>query len=118
MGVYIDSFEKISKRLGIDPDGPTQAFITDTCYKAMDKYVPFRPGNKGGHLRDEVTLTNTSVTYNMEYASYQYYGIRKDGTHKVRRYTTPGTGKKWDRRMWSVEKDRICRIVKNHIGGN
>lgn len=29
------------------------------------------------------------------YAGYQYFGIRADGTHKVRNYTTPGTGKLW-----------------------
>lgn len=117
MGVYINSLNKIKKRLGINPDGPVQAFITNTCYKAMDKYVPYRPGNVGGHLRDEVTLTNTSVTYNMEYASYQYYGKRKDGSHKVRHYTTPGTGRRWDRRMWSVEKDKILQDIKKEVGG-
>lgn len=29
------------------------------------------------------------------YAGYQYFGIRADGAHKVRNYTTPGTGKLW-----------------------
>lgn len=31
--------------------------------------------------------------FNKEYAGYQEFGQRKDGSHKVRKYTTPGTGK-------------------------
>lgn len=30
-----------------------------------------------------------------EYASYQHRGMRRDGSHRVKRYTTAGTGKKF-----------------------
>lgn len=31
--------------------------------------------------------------FNKEYAGYQEFGQRRDGTHRVKNYTTPGTGK-------------------------
>ena len=99
MGVYINSLDSITRRLGIQPNGPLQSFITSTCYKAMDKYVPKRDGN----LRTIVDIRTNSITYESPYASYQYYGQREDGSHKVRNYTTPGTGPYWDRRMVSAE---------------
>ena len=35
------------------------------------------------------------LVWDTVYALYQWFGIRKDGTHPVRNYTTPGTGKLW-----------------------
>lgn len=109
MAVYINSLEQIKTRLGINVDGPVQAFMTETCFKAMDKYVPRRDGN----LKNRVWLTNHSITYQSPYARYQYYGVRADGTHKVKHYTTPGTGPYWDQRMLSAEKDKVIKEVQD-----
>ena len=114
MPVYIDSLEKIKKKLKIDDNGQAQAFLTETCYKHMDKYVPMDLGN----LRTIVDIRTNSITYESPYASYQYYGKRKDGSHKVKHYTTPGTGHHWDRRMISAEKDNVIKEVQKFIGGN
>lgn len=45
------------------------------------------------------------VVFNKEYAGYQEYGQRKDGSHKVKKYSTPGTGKRFLR-------DSAQQIVK------
>lgn len=111
MSVYIDSLEVIKKKLGIEENGPVQAFMTETCYKAMDKYVPKRDGN----LRTIIDLQTNSVTYESDYAEYQYYGIRKDGTHEVKNYTTPGTGPYWDQRMISADMDSVVEQVQDYI---
>lgn len=113
MAVYIDSLEKIKKRLKIDDNGSAQAFLVNTCYKHMDKYVPRRDGN----LRTIVDINKNSITYQSVYAGYQYYGQRKDGSHKVRNYTTPGTGSYWDKRMISAEIDNVVDEVQKFIGG-
>lgn len=113
MGVYINSLETIKKRLKIDEDGPVQAFLTETCYKYMDKYVPQDIGN----LRTIVDIDNHSITYESPYASYQYYGERKDGSHKVENYTTPGTGPYWDKEMISAEIDDVVNEVQKYISG-
>lgn len=111
MTVVINSLGKISKRLGLQKDGPAQAFLVESCYKHMDKYVPMRNGD----LRNVVELSKNSVTYQSEYASYQYHGQRKDGSAVVKNYTTPGTGPYWDRRMLSAEGDKVATEVQNYI---
>lgn len=113
MAVYINSLSKIETKLGIQDNGPAQAHLTELCYKAMDKYVPRRDDN----LRTIVDIDQNSITYESDYASYQYYGQRQDGSHKVRNYTTPGTGPRWDRRMMTIEGNNIVKQMKKYIGG-
>lgn len=111
MPVKMQPTSVIKARLGIDPNGKVQKFFTNTCYKHMDKYVPKDEGN----LRTIVDINSHSITYESPYAAYQYYGMRNDKTHKVKHYTTAGTGPKWDKRMLSAEKRDVIREVKNFI---
>lgn len=111
MAYHINSFALISKKLGIEKDGPMQAFLLDTVYRRMDKYVPMRDGN----LRKNVMVTNQAIYYMSPYAEYQYRGQRKDGSHKVKNYTTPGTGHHWDQRMKSAEMDDLLKELKGEI---
>ena len=135
MPVRINSLNKIKKRLKIDDNGPAQAFLTETCYKHMDKYVPYRDGN----LRTIVDINNHSITYESPYAHYQYkgkkyvmdngksayyspdYGFwskkgeKKHDSGEKLIYHTPGTGPRWDKRMLSAEKKDVIKEVKNFI---
>ena len=113
MSIYIDNLDKIKRKLGIQENGPVLSYMTNTCYKAMDKYVPM----DNGDLRTNVSVYSDRITYESPYASYQYYGIREDGTHKVKNYTTPGTGAYWDKRMISAEMDKVVAQVQKFIGG-
>ena len=97
--------------LGIGPNGRVQNFLVNTCYKHMDKYVPMNNGD----LRTIVTLGPNYVDYEMPYAHYQYVGMREDGTHKVKNYTTAGTGPYWDRKMWSAEKNDVINEVQGFL---
>ena len=114
MPVKIQPTSEIIANLGLEPNGRIQKFFTDTCYKAMTKYVPMSDTIHKGDLRRAVVERNY-IIYMMPYARYQYYGVREDGTHKVRHYTTPGTGTYWDRKMWSAEKDIVIKQVQNEI---
>lgn len=113
MPVEIKPTSEIKARLGLEPNGKVQKFFTNTCYKKMDKYVP----KDNGDLRTNVDIQPDSITYEMPYARYQYYGVREDGTHQVQNYTTPGTGPYWDKRMVSAEMQDIEKEVQNYIGG-
>ena len=113
MPVKLKPTSIIKARLGIEPNGSVQKFFTNTCYKHMDKYVPQRDGN----LRTIVDIQADSITYEQEYAKYQYYGMRKDGSHVVKNYTTPGTGPYWDERMKSAEIKEVVKEVQEYIGG-
>ena len=101
----------IKARLGLEPNGKVQKFFTNTCYKHMDKYVPMDEGD----LRTTVDIQPNYIVYEMPYARYQYYGMRSDGTHIVRNYTTPGTGTYWDKRMVSAEIKTVVKEVQDFV---
>jgi len=111
MPVKLKPTSVIKARLGLEPNGRVQKFFTNTCYKHMDKYVP----QDNGDLRTIVDIQPDSITYEQEYAGYQYYGMRKDGTHVVQNYTTPGTGPYWDKRMVSAEMQDVVKEVQNYV---
>ena len=123
MRVNMKPTSVISARLGIQKGGPAHKFFTNECYKAMDRYVPFS-GNSGRlHLRENVSINidGTAIIYEMPYARYQYYGVREDGTHQIKKHTTPGTTTYWDKHMWSAKKADITKAVQNYVethGGN
>ena len=102
----------IIARLGLEPSGRVQRFFTNTCYTHMDKYVPMDQGD----LRTNVDIQADRIVYEMPYARYQYYGVREDGTHKVNHYTTPGSRKYWDRKMWGIEGNDVVREVQDYFG--
>jgi hypothetical protein len=113
MPVKMQPTSVIKARLGLEPNGRVQKFFTNTCYKHMDKYVPM----DNGDLRTNVDIQPDSITYESPYARYQYYGVREDGTHEVKNYTTPGTGPYWDKRMVSAEMQDVVQEVQDYIGG-
>jgi hypothetical protein len=111
MPVKMQPTSRIMIHLGIEPNGRVQKFFTNTCRKHMDKYVPM----DNGDLRTIIKVKADSITYESPYARYQYYGVREDGTHKVKNYTTPGTGTYWDKRMVSVEMQDVISEVQKYV---
>ena len=111
MSVILRPTDQIKARLGLAPNGRVQKYFTYACYKAMDKYVPMDKGD----LRTNVLIEDDVVIYQSPYARYQYYGMRNDKTHKVKHYTTPGTGRYWDRRMWTAEQDQILNELQAYV---
>ena len=109
MSVKMQPTSVIKVNLGIEPNGKVQKFFTNTCYRYMDKYVP----KDNGLLREIVTLTSNSITYEQEYAHAQYIGEVNGG--KVVNYTTPGTGPYWDKRMVSAEIQDVIAEVQNYV---
>lgn len=70
MPVKIKPISVIKAELGIEPNGRVHRFLTDTCRKHMDKYIPVETGQ----LRNQWTMGTDYITYNMPYAHYQYIG--------------------------------------------
>ena len=113
MPVKMQPTSRIKARLGIESNGRVQKYFTKRCADYMDKYVPMDEGD----LRNQIDIQSDRIIYESPYARYQYYGVREDGTHKVKNYTTPGTGTYWDKRMWSAEGQDIVDEVQKYIGG-
>lgn len=82
--------------------------LAEQILQDSEKYVPFSGGSyqSAGFLREgridppKGGGSELYLVYDAVYALYQWFGMRDDGTHKVRHYTTPGTGTQW------VEKAR------------
>ena len=109
MSVKMQPTSVIKVNLGIEPNGQVQKFFTNNCYRYMDKYIP----KDNGLLREIVTLTSNSITYEQEYAHAQYIGEVNGG--KVVNYTTPGTGPYWDKRMVSAEIQDVVKEVQDYV---
>ena len=112
--MYLKPVSEIKARLGIQPNGPVQAFFTDTCYKHMDKYVP----KDIGDLRDNIDKGVDYITYESPYAKIQYYGIIWGHPIPEENYTTEGTGPYWDKNMWSAEGKDVIKEVQEYVNGN
>ena len=111
MPVKLQPTENIKAHLRIEKNGRVQRFFTNTCYKYMTRYVP----KDEGILRTTVSIKADTITYQSPYASYQYYGVREDGSHKVVNYTTAGTGPYWDKKMWSIHGDDIIKQTQDQV---
>ena len=110
--------DKIEKMLNLEPNGKLHAFFTSTCALHMDKYVPYDEGFLAGTVVENGRTTNNVTTdeiiYDQEYASYQYFGERKDGSHKIvnrSRDMHPLATSYWDKHMWTAEKEIIEKEV-------
>lgn len=109
MPVKMQPTSVIKANLGIEPNGKVQKFFTNTCYRYMDKYVPMDTGI----LRENVTLTTNTITYEQPYAHAQYVGIVNG--HAVQNYTTPGTGPYWDERMKSADLGNVIKETQDYF---
>ena len=85
--------KKIIDKYGMQENGDTQLFLANTCFRRMQKYVPFDTGTLSTHA----TVIPRSVTYEEQYTTNKGKGIR---------------GKYWDKRMVSAEKELIVKEVE------
>ena len=120
--------DELLKELNLDGVS-TMTYIATRYKDYMEQFVPKGPqegyiikGQKydNGSLRREVKVYADNETgyveYEVPYATYQYYGVRADGTHQVHNYTTPGTGKYWDELMMSAVGDKFTEEIEDYIG--
>lgn len=90
--------KKIIDKYGMQENGDTQLFLANTCFRRMQKYVPFDTGTLSTHA----TVRPRSVTYEEQYAHKQYTTNKGKGIR----------GKYWDKRMVSAEKELIIKEVE------
>lgn len=122
----------IKADLGLEPNGRVQKFFTQTCYKHMEKYIPYDEGN----LYRNVDIDATTITFKSPYAHYMYKGevmgpnipIKENGVivgwfspkGKPKHYTGKSIsyrrgGPYWDKKMVSAEMQDIVKEVQDYI---
>ena len=114
MPVKMQPTSVIKARLGIEPNGKLEKFLVNTCARRMDKYVPYDEGNLADYRID-----GNKIIYEQDYAKYQYYGMRKDGSHVIKnrnRSKHPLATTYWDRHMVTAEMPDIIQEAQNYMG--
>lgn len=87
-----DNSEQFIQKVEDVMDTAMSRMIQDIATVAKIK-APFKHGDLTKEIKPErVAKFKYIVLVNLEYAAYQEKGERADGTHKIRKYTTPGTG--------------------------
>ena len=117
MAVKLEPVSVIEMDLGLESYGPAHNYFATRCKARMQKYTPNSTGNPGeeSNLNTPIIDRQCNIFYEEEYAGYQYYGQRKDGSHKVVNYTTPGTGAFWDELMLSAEGKQLEQDMNDYI---
>ena len=93
--------DKIVNKFNMQKGGSAQLFLSNECFRRMDKYVP----KDTGLLKSTVTVKPGSVTYEQPYAHRQYTTNKGKGLR----------GKYWDQKMLSAEKKMLINDVENYV---
>ena len=119
MSVELKPASVIEMDLGLEPYGDAHKYFADRCMFRMNaRYVP----EDTGTLHDEAYRdSECNIVYDQLYAGYQYYGMRKDGTHVVKNYskkeTRPYQGPYWDQLMVTAEREELLQDMKDYFNG-
>lgn len=92
--------KKIIDKYGMQKNGNTRLFLANTCFRRMQKYVPFDTGA----LSTTATVKPGSVTYEQPYAHKQYTTNKGKGIR----------GKYWDKKMVANERNEVAKEVENY----
>lgn len=106
---------EIILRLGLNSNGPVENFFVSTCARHMDKYVPYKEGNLSSYY-----IIGNKIVYDQEYAKYQYYGMRRDGSRVINpdnrdRSKHPLATSYWDKKMVTAEMQDVEKEVQDFI---
>ena len=84
-----------------------------------EQYVPYSGGSSqsAGNLRESGRVEKGEsgrfyLVWDTVYALYQWFGVRADGSHRVRKYTTPGTGTQWVEKAKAAKQDNWQKIAQ------
>lgn len=80
-----------------------QYALVNQAHADMNNYVPFLDGN----LRNQstISLDSKSIIWNVPYARRQYFNYGA-------KFTTPGTGPKWDSKALVIHRDSWIRVLE------
>ena len=103
-------------------DGAADAAVAAVAEQMMADSLPYIPDDGEHALRDAGRIEKPvsgerALTWSNVYAAYQWFGVRADGTHVVRRYTTPGTGTAWVDRAGAANQDTWNQVAQNAFTG-
>ncbi|EME7185791.1 capsid protein [Enterococcus faecium] len=90
----------INRKLSVMNIQKATFFMTNQMHMDMNLYAPKRQG----HLHSDSYARENHIVYTVPYAKAQFRGliVTKSGKiARIKNYTTPGTGRRWDLRAKS-----------------
>ena len=84
-----------------------------------ESYVPKLTDNlrESGHVVKGEESGRFYLVWDTVYALYQWFCVRADGSHPVKGYTTPGTGKQWVETAKDKNMDKWRDIAQKNFSG-
>lgn len=109
---YIDNTNAVKARIKHGAGVFVRMAAEDVLRKAYSK-TPRKDGNLRADTTVAVQGNKAIIVWHKQYAQYQERGMRRDGTHVVRNYTTAGTGKKFaENAVKEVVKETGSYVLK------
>lgn len=98
--------------------------LAEQMLSDCEHFIPYSGGSSqsAGGLRESGKVVKGEdgtyyIVWDSVYALYQWFGVRADGTHRVRNYTTPGTGKQWVEAARAKYGKRWQSIIQREFNG-
>lgn len=117
--VNLNSVATILKDKKLEKGGRAELVMATEVHRLSDPYTPFQEHI----LATDVTIEPGSITYNVPYAKYQWYGKVMEGnprraTSKSLRYHgEPMRGSFWVNRAMANRKQDVVKAVEDFIKG-
>lgn len=115
MGISITiDLGRINKKFGPNAKKVAEYAIANQAMLDMERFVPLR----GGDLRGSSHVSGNQIIYNTVYARAQFYGssYNKHRSFKFSKYTTPGTGPRWDLKAKGMYGDKWADKGREALG--
>lgn len=103
--------------------------LAQQMYDDCERYVPSSGGAALGSEQSANNLRENGrpepgdsgewfLVWDTIYALYQWFGMRRDGSHQVHHYTTPGTGKMWVETAKEANAEKWRIVAQNAFNEN
>lgn len=115
MGINIKvDLGRINKKFGADAKKVAEYAIANQAMLDMERFVPLRDGG----LRGSGHVSGNQIIYNTVYARAQFYGssYNKHRSFTFKKYTTAGTGKRWDLKAKALYGDKWADKGREALG--
>lgn len=110
--LVMNDAQKILLKRYLNANGEAQVKFTQEVAKEFNNYVPLDTGR----LKDmTVELQPSKIIYNAPYARKQFYNNKGNGKQGLNQGGL--RGKRWDRRCWIDNGDRIVKSIAEFVGG-
>lgn len=115
MGISITvDLGRINKKFGPNAKKVAEYAIANQAMLDMERFVPLRDGD----LRGSGHVSGNQIVYNTVYVRAQFYGssYNKHRSFKFSKYTTPGTGPRWDLKAKGMYGDKWADKGREVLG--